>query len=312
MFLRVLALSALLCLISFGVIAEDDEPVTFQSPGGEIQEPSDAPPGDEEPSPEDQAPADETEETADQTEPQTQTPPDSETGLDDEGLFEDALPQKPPLFGGKQKPASDSIKLEMDAVVIVKYTFANTNESYTVKYHINLGGDVNADIGVIKGDAKVATDISGFLAKTTAFECLLKVSIADVPYEIMFKKISDTEADMSVAFKGQILEDWESLCTFLDTSKAKFNTRGSPEQWIAMALEKAKPPLNKLSISLDHERVSTTKFTIPKYTVQDEGLGSAEIDGTGVVTIKPKMPAENQKEEPTSKKLVREIRDHKS
>lgn len=215
-----------------------------------------------------------------------------ETGLDDEGLFEDALPERPPTAEEKAKMAGASKRLDIDAVVIIKYMFNWSADSYTVKYHINLGGDINNDTAVIKGNAKVATDISGFLSKTSAFECVLKVSIADVPYEITFRKTSDTEADINVALKGQILEDWESLCTFLDTSNAKFNTRGSPERWISMALEKAKPPLNRLPISIDPTKTTTSRFTINKHTVPDEGLGTAEIEGTGVVTIRPRLPTE--------------------
>lgn len=175
--------------------------------------------------------------------------------------------------------------LTIDAVIVVNYTFAD-HETYNVKYRIELAGDLNADVGMIKGNAKVATDIGGYLAKTSLFECLLKVSIADVPYEIYFQKTGEKEAEINVAFKGQILEDWESLCTFLDASGAKFNTRGSPERWIGVALEKAKPPLTKIIMRVG-SKTTTTKFSILKHTVQEAGLGSAEIDGTGVVTLKP-------------------------
>lgn len=210
------------------------------------------------------------------------------TGLDDEGLFEDALPARKKRIGGeKEKMAPGPRKLTIDAVVVVNYKFTNPAETYSVKYHINMGGEMNSTAGLIKGNAKVATDIGGFLAKSSAFECLLKVSIADVPYEIIFKEVNEKEADISVAFKGQILEDWESLCTFLDTSGAKFNTRGSPERWIGNALEKAKPPLSKLTAPLERDKTTTLKFSIAKYTIEEEGLGKAEIDGTGVVTIDP-------------------------
>lgn len=175
--------------------------------------------------------------------------------------------------------------LTIDAVVVVNYTL--NNESYIIKYHINMGGDLNADVGMIKGNAKIATDISGYLARTNLFECLLKVSIADVPYEIYFQKMGEKEASVNVAFKGQILEDWESLCTFLDASGAKFNTRGSPERWIGVALEKANPPLTKLEIPVEASKATTLKFSIAKHTIQDEGVGIAEVDGTGVVTLKP-------------------------
>lgn len=209
----------------------------------------------------------------------------------DEGLFEEeqeAMPAKPTGAPGEETKTPPR-KITIDAVIIVKYVYQDSGESYSVKYHINMGGKISADIGMIKGNAKVATDISGFLAKSPVFECILKVSIADVPYEIMFKKMSDKEADINVAFKGQILEDWESLCTFLDTSNAKFNTRGMPERWIGIALEKAKPPLSKLTTPIDSRKATTVTFTIPKQSIPDESIGSVDIEGTGVVTTRPEL-----------------------
>jgi hypothetical protein len=218
---------------------------------------------------------------------------------EEEEIFEEELPADtagtaaPEGEKGKALPR----KLTIDAVIVVKYSFGDGGESYSVKYHINMGGSLKADVGMIKGNAKVATDISGFLAKSSAFECLLKISIADVPYEIMFKKTSDDEADINISFKDQILENWESLCTFVDASGAKFNTRGAPERWIGTALEKANPSLSKLSAPINSKKTTTQKFTIQQYTAQDEGLGSAEISGTGVVTIEPERIQGPEKKE---------------
>ncbi len=177
-------------------------------------------------------------------------------------------------------------RVTIDAVVVVKYTFSGGADSYSVKYHLNMGGEVAGETGMIKGNARIATDISGYLENNPGLcQCLLKVSISDVPYEVVFKRTSETEADIEVSFKGQILEDWQSLCTFLDASGAKFNTRGAPERWIGLALEKAKPSLTRLTAPLDAEKSTSIKFAIPKYTVEDTGLGDAEIEGTGIVTI---------------------------
>lgn len=222
----------------------------------------------------------------------------------DEGLFndEEGATGKTTSTAGKTGAEQEENegfiprKITIDAVVIVNYSFADTGESYNVKYHINMGGKVVADIGIIKGNAKVATDIGGFLAKTSAFECLLKVSIADVPYEIAFKKVSDTEADINVSFKDQILEDWESMCTFLDTSSAKFNTRGAPERWIGVALEKASPPLSRLTTPIDPVKTTTLKFSVPKQSVPEESLGTAQIEATGVVTIQPERAPKERPE----------------
>ncbi len=180
-------------------------------------------------------------------------------------------------------------KLEVDSVVIVSYTFESSPDSYQVKYHLNLGGNIKTKAGRIKGMAKVATDISGYLAKSTAFECMLKVTVATAPYEVIYNLSGEDELNLDVSIKGQLLEDWESFCTFLDQTKAKFNTRGNPELWINNALSKSDPPMSKLVAEFDKTKTTTVKFTVPKYTVRDEGLGFAEVEGTGVITIKPSM-----------------------
>ncbi|MBI2092165.1 MAG: hypothetical protein HYY43_02700 [Deltaproteobacteria bacterium] len=234
------------------------------------------------------------EEAAEATENEKITPPPEEEEIFEEEVLQE-VPEAEAPEGEKGKPLPR--KLTIDAVIVVKYSFGDGVEPYSIKYHINMGGSLKADVGMIKGNAKVATDISGFLAKSSAFECLLKISIADVPYEIMFKKTSEDEADINVSFKDQILEDWESLCTFLDASGAKFNTRGAPERWIGTALEKANPSLSKLSAPIDPKKTTTQKFTISQYTIQDEGLGSAEISGTGVVTIEPERKQGPEKKE---------------
>jgi len=216
----------------------------------------------------------------------------------DEGLFEDVLEDAEPVQGNDEN-FSGPRRITFDSVIVVKYSVngAATGAATSLKYHINLSTETKQDVDLAKGNAKIATDISGFLAKSSAFECLLKVSIADVPYEIMFKRTTETEADLNIAFKGQILEDWESLCTFLDASGSKFNTRGAPEIWIGTALEKAKPPLSKIAVPLDPNKATSVTFTIPKTTIEDDA-GISEYEGKGVVTIQPvKRPPPPQNKE---------------
>ncbi len=322
-------LIAMLLLSAAVVAAQDGYPPVLKPPADDQTMQDSATPTEEpaaQEQPEQAAPTEEAQPAQPQTTPATQPaaqgvqptqPKESETGLD-EYIWEEnqrpATPQAgvPGQPGQPSQPGAVKVtgqrKLTIDAVVVVNYKFAKGTDSYNIKYHVNMGGMVPADVGMIKGNAKVATDIGGFLAKSSAFECLLRVSIADIPYEIMFKKLSDKEADINVAFKGQILEDWESLCTFLEG--AKFNTRGLPEKWIGVALEKAKPPLTKLIAPIDPTKTTTLKFAIPKHTVDDEGLGSAEVEGTGVVTIQPAVqpavvPASQQLDE-TKKMLENE------
>lgn len=229
-----------------------------------------------------------------------ETPAEKEAPFD-EGLFEDTLepgkgPAQPPSGEGKEGAVGPR-RLTIDAVVTVDYLFFHSPDRFKVKYHLNLGGDVPQDVTVLKGQAKVATDVSGYLAKWEEGECVLKVTIAEVPYEIAFKKNAENEADVEVKFPQPIMEDWESLCTFLDDPNAKLNTRGTPEKWIAVALEKASPPLSRLAAPLSADEATTVRFTIAKHTVQDENIGSAELEGNGVITIQPgKTPEEKAAE----------------
>jgi hypothetical protein len=262
-----------------------------------------------------QTQAAEKEEAAEEERPAEQPPPiapapKAPTDQDeyfDEGLFEDVPPEE--RGGVPSKPAaaprSDETdaekgvtprKITLDAVVIVNYAYSDSGESYNVKHHISAGGEITPDIGIIKSKASIATDISGYLAKTSLFECLLKITISDVPFELAFKKISETEADINISFKEQILENWESLCTFLDTSAAKFNTIGAPERWIGIALEKTSPPLSKIVAPIDAKKTTTLKFSAQKQSIPDEPLGTAQIEVTGVLTIQPqKKQAETPK-----------------
>lgn len=232
-----------------------------------------------------------TEGTAEEYSPETILPEEEKWNKETEAVERGEVPEKPEVVAGEAEPKPPpTLKLTIDAVVVVGYTFFNSDDAFQLKYHINMGGDIKQNMAVLKGNAKVATDISGYLAKWPTGECLLKVSIADVPYEIRFKKTSDAEADIDVEFKRQITEDWESLCTFIDAPEAKFNTRGMPEKWIGSALAKTDPPLDKLTAKLDpEEEESTLKFSIAKYTIAEENLGFAEVEGTGVVTIKPQV-----------------------
>jgi len=282
---RLIAIIALFLLAFSGFAAAQDEQSTPQAKEDETVQQKPAPPVEEvqEEAAEEEPPPSRQEDAKPPAIKEKSGAAAEETF--DEGLFEDALEEEA-AEKREEEAVSGPRKITIDAVVVVKYSFANPAESFSVKYHINLGGEAKQDADLIKGNAKIATDISGFLAKSPAFECLLKVSIADVPYEIMFKKVSDSEADLNVAFKGQILEDWESLCTFLDASESKFNTRGSPEVWIGLALEKAKPSLSKLSAPLTSGKPSSVTFTVPKTTLEDS-LGTTEYEGKGVVTIQP-------------------------
>jgi hypothetical protein len=209
----------------------------------------------------------------------------------DEGLFEDGLPQaKTP----KAKPGEWMTSLAAD--ITVNYTFNDAaRDSFKITYHISLGGPMVATTSMLRGNATIKTDISGYLAKWGAGQCLLQVSVPNIPYEVTVVRQGEDKVKLGLIFKQKILEDWQSLCTFLDAPDSRFYTKGEPEKWIGDALQKSEPDLNKLEMSISEKEKTETKFKISKYSVKDGSIGTAEVEGAGTVTIQPPIQLEEKK-----------------
>ena len=186
---------------------------------------------------------------------------------------------------GAEEPGKRSIVL--DGAVTLNYVFDNSPESFIIKYSFHVEGEAAANVAVIKGDAEIKSDVEGFLAKWPDGECKLTVTIPKVPFEMTFRQGSEDRGNMNMSFKEKILETWESRCTFSDTPGKTFQTRGNPEEWLNKALQKARPPLKAIALKLSADEETTTTFTISKQTFKDPPLGTAEVEGTGVITIKP-------------------------
>lgn len=192
-----------------------------------------------------------------------------------------------PVEGGAAREGEEARQVVIDSLVNLNYVFNNSPDSFILKYHVHLEGKLAAATAVIKGNASIATDVTGFLAKWPTGNCKLAVNIPDSPFEMIFRKTADDKGTIDLKFTNPITETWESQCTFQDAPDAKFNTKGDPEKWLAKALEKARPPLTRLTVNLNPEESTTMKFEISKQTIKDPPLGSAEVDGTGVITINP-------------------------
>lgn len=209
----------------------------------------------------------------------------------DEGLFEDAIPQaKAP----QAKPGEWMTTVAAD--ITVHYTFNDaTRDSFKITYHVSLGGPMTDGTAMIRGNAKITTDISGYLAKWGEGQCLLQVSIPNIPYEMTVIRQGEGKVKLGLLFKQKILEDWQSLCTFLDAPDSRFYTRGEPEKWIGDALQKAEPDLNKLEMLISEKEKTESKFKISKYSEKDGSIGTADVEGNGTVTIQPPTQPEEKK-----------------
>lgn len=192
-----------------------------------------------------------------------------------------------PVEAGAAGEGEEARQIVIDSLVNMNYVFNGSPDSFILKYHVHLEGKVAAATAVIKGNASIATEVTGYLAKWPTGNCKLTVNIPDTPFQMTFTKIGEERGNIDLKFTNPITEMWESLCTFTDAPDAKFNTKGDPEKWLAKALEKARPPLTRLTVNLNPEESTTMKFEISKQTIKDPPLGTAEFEGTGVITINP-------------------------
>ncbi len=232
--------------------------------------------------------------------PKPETAPEEEGAPippEDLGVEEEEEPATPPaaarpgearpVEAGAAREGEEAREVVIDSLVNLNYIFNGSPDSFILKYHVHLEGKIAAATSVIKGNASINTEVTGFLAKWPTGNCKLSVTIPDSPFEITFRKTAEDKATIDLKFTNPITETWESQCTFQDAPDAKFNTKGDPEKWLAKAFEKARPPLTRLTVNLNAEESTTMKFEIGKQTIKDPPLGSAEVDGTGVITINP-------------------------
>ena len=241
--------------------------------------------------------------------PRTEEPPPEE--VTEEEMLEEAPPEEAPpqavqpvlrpqqqqqpgrlppgevVRGGGAREGEELRQVVIDSLVNLNYTFTGSPDTFVLKYHIHLEGKVAASTAVVKGNATIATEVTGYLAKWPTGSCKLAVTIPDSPFEMVFRKAAEDKAGIELKFTNPISETWESQCSFDDAPGAKFNTKGDPEKWLAKALEKASPPLSRLTAPLTTGESSSMKFIIGKQTIKDPPIGSADIEGTGVITINP-------------------------
>ncbi|OGQ22493.1 MAG: hypothetical protein A3I05_07760 [Deltaproteobacteria bacterium RIFCSPLOWO2_02_FULL_44_10] len=209
---------------------------------------------------------------------------------EDEPPLEDALPESPSQRSDTES-ANNILLVGIDGVVTLSYVFENSPESFEIKYRIHLKGETAADTAVINGDAEIIADVQGMLATWPGGECKLEIQIPQVSFELVYKKTGEEAAVVNLRFKGNILEQWQSKCSFKDGGP-NFETSGPPEKWLTEALQLASPPLTSIALKFDDDKSASTTFQIRQKTFNDPPIGSAQIEGTGIVTVKPKNAEE--------------------
>lgn len=177
-------------------------------------------------------------------------------------------------------------KVKIDAAIRVNYVFANSPDSFVIKYRFTVEGQANADTALIRGNAEINAEVEGFLAKWPTGECRLDVTVPRVPFELTFRRSGEDKGSIALRFRRNIMENWQSKCSFTDAPGARFETIGEPEKWLARALEKARPPLRSIVADITDEE-TTSSFVINKEILDDPPLGTVEVEGTGIITITP-------------------------
>ncbi|MBU4484295.1 hypothetical protein KKA47_02610 [bacterium] len=195
----------------------------------------------------------------------------------DEQLDEDFLAEDSPT----------NYNLTGDIMATLNYKFSDSEDVFNIKYHLSLVGKVDKDLSIIKKNAKITTEITGFLAKWPSGQCMLGVSIKDIPYEIIFNRVDDFEGRINISFKGNILEDWKSTCTFANDPNIKFETTGLPEKWFERIIQDIDPPISNITINISQDNSSTTKLNISNSVIKDPPLGEATVTAIGTIALEP-------------------------
>ena len=210
--------------------------------------------------------------------------------VSEQDILKEIIPQEgiPPVADTKGN-LTEPFKIVVDGTVSLNYVFAESPDSFIVNYKVNLEGQVKNKVDIIKGKGQIKTDVKGFLAKWPSGECQLKISVGEVPFEMIFSQIDDENVRLDVKIADGILENWESNCKFLDAPGSKFNTKGNPEKWVNGAIKRTSPSLTDMQLPVDrlHRDTTTLSFTIERYLVPDPPLGSVELEGKGTVKIIP-------------------------
>lgn len=180
-------------------------------------------------------------------------------------------------------------RIAVQGEVDLNYVFAESPDSFIVTYKIRLEGQAKNKVDVVKGEGQITTGIEGSLAKWPTGECALNINVGEFPFEITFNKVEEETVRLDIRITGDILEKWESNCTFIDAPGSKFHTSGNPEKWVVRALQRPLPSLTDLTLPIDrlHKNTTTMEFKIEPFLVPDPPLGSAELKGKGTVKIIP-------------------------
>lgn len=181
-------------------------------------------------------------------------------------------------------------QLTLDMAALAEYTFYDTLDHYGIKYHLKLTCpkiDMTKRMSDCSGKAEITTQVDGFLAKGGNIECKLQTIPSETPYEINIIRTPDNRCKVKVTLSKTIVEDWQSVCVFLDDPLAKFVTKGEPEKLLQAALDRAEPKLAELGLDDCGSGNASVSLKVPQYKIDEVNLGYWEIEGFGSLAFEP-------------------------
>lgn len=183
----------------------------------------------------------------------------------------------------------DVYNIVVEGQIDLSYVFAESPDTFIVSYLFKMEKQVRNKVDIAQGNGKIETKVKGSLAKWPTGECVLTVNVGDFPFEYTFNKTEEEKARVDVKIDGEMMEKWESNCTFTDAPGKKFTTSGNLEKWVRRAFYNIKPALKGLEIPLDRLHKETTKkeFEIEAFLIADPPVGSVELSGKGKISIIP-------------------------
>lgn len=184
--------------------------------------------------------------------------------------------------------AEGGYRVEAEINIGLDYVFINSTDNFVVKYAMKLEGNIGDDAELIRGMASVKPLVVGFFSKWDSGGCALNVRIDDIPYEIDFSKSGEKSVRLRIDH-GDFGEAWMTSCTFHDKSGTRVVTDAGEIEWLAKGLERAFQPLREIQLPVDSDQLKPTtfRFDIDPFTVGDDPVGEAIIDGDLVLKVIP-------------------------
>lgn len=199
----------------------------------------------------------------------------------------------------EEAPAFGNYTLTFEFTSHVQFTQYNDPAPYMeVQYSNKWETPINLSEKRSSAEGTLTVDVQnwGSLAQNEFFDCRLNINLQELPISAMAKlnkaiveEDRANEADsaaVSIAFNGNLDEDWFSYCTdFL--SGAVLNTEGAPENYNMQILKKIDPAIGSLIFeNFKNDKTNTIPLIVAVEILNDADIkNNITLSGEGRVTL---------------------------